>query len=148
MTRLASVAVPVPQLDLLTYRVPEGIETPAAGARVLVPMGTRTITGCVIGVDEMADEDPRAAADGLREIIDVLDGEAFLPADVLSLAAWVAEYYACGPGEAVAAAVPTMAWLESRRVISVTGEGLRAVAQGTAPPMRALLRGEDTGGDR
>ncbi len=138
MTRLASVAVPVPHLDLLTYRIPEGIETPAAGARVLVPMGTRTITGCVIGVAEAPDEDPRAAADGLRDVIDVLDGEAFVPADVLSLASWVAEYYACGPGEVVAAAVPTMAWLESRRVVSVTGEGLRALAEGTVPPMSAL----------
>ncbi len=84
MIRLASVAVPVPQLDLLTYRIPDGIETPAAGARVLVPMGTRTLTGCVIGTADVPDDDPRAAADGLRDIFDVLDGEAYVPADVLS----------------------------------------------------------------
>ena len=140
MTRLASVAVPVPQLDLLTYRIPDGIETPAAGARVLVPMGTRTLTGCVIAIDEVPDGDSRAAADGLRDIFDVLDGESYVPADVLALSAWVAEYYACGPGEVIAAAVPSMAWLESRRVVSVTSEGIRAVAEGAIPPISALAR--------
>ena len=91
MVRLASVAVPVPQIDLLTYRIPEGVETPASGARVLVPVGTRTLTGCVIGTEEVPGEDPHAASDSLRDIFDVLDGEAYLPADVLALTAWVAE---------------------------------------------------------
>ena len=140
MTRLAYVAVPVPQLDRLTYRIPDGIDTPATGARVLVPMGSRTLTGCVMGTEEVPDGDPRAMADGLRDVFDLLDGEAYVPAAVLSLATWVAEYYACGPGEVIAAAVPSMAWLESRRVVSITGEGLRAVAEGPAPPLSVLAR--------
>jgi primosomal protein N' (replication factor Y) len=140
MARLASVAVPVPQIDLLTYRVPEDVDTPAAGARVLVPMGSRTVTGCVIGTDEADDDDPRAAGEGLRDIVDVLDGEPYLPSEVLSLAAWVAEYYACGPGEAVAAAAPPMTWIESRRVVAVTEAGVRAASGGTEPPLSALAR--------
>jgi len=140
MTRLASVAVPVPQLDLLTYRIPDGIDTPVVGARVLVPVGARTITGCVTGTVEVAGDDPRAVADGLRDIIDLLDGEAYLPADVVALAGWVADYYACGPGEAVGAAVPPMAWLESRRVVAITDEGSRALAGGPGPPLSALAR--------
>ena len=35
------VAVPVPSLDLLTYRVPDRHAAPAVGARVVVPLGTR-----------------------------------------------------------------------------------------------------------
>jgi len=140
MVRLASVAVPVPQIDLLTYRIPEGVETPASGARVLVPVGTRTLTGCVIGTEEAPGEDPRAASDNLRDIVDVLDGEAYLPADVLSLTAWVAEYYACGPGEVVAAAVPSMIWLGSRRVVAITDDGVLAAAGGSALPLGALAR--------
>jgi primosomal protein N' (replication factor Y) len=140
MARLASVAVPVPQLDLLTYRIPEGIDTPALGARVLVPMGSRTVTGCVTAMDDVADEDPRASADGLRDIIDVLDGEAFVSAGVLSLASWVADYYACGAGEVIAAAVPSVAWLESRRVVSVTADGRRALAEETPSSLSGLAR--------
>ena len=139
MARLASVAVPVPQLDLLTYRIPDGLDTPVVGARVLVPVGARTVTGCVTTAEEVADDDPRATAEGLRDLLDVIDGEPYLPADVLALAAWVSEYYACGPGEVVAAAVPPMAWLESRRVVAVTEAGVRAAADGAAPP----LAGED-----
>ena len=37
------VAVPVPFLDLLTYRVPDGVDRPCVGARVLVPLGTRQV---------------------------------------------------------------------------------------------------------
>src|SRR5688572_22109722 len=43
------VAVPVPALDALTYRVPDELPMPAIGARVLVPLGTRIVTGLVVG---------------------------------------------------------------------------------------------------
>jgi hypothetical protein len=33
----------------------------------------------------------------------------------VSLALWVAEYYACGAGEAIGAAMPPRAWIESER---------------------------------
>ena len=138
MTRLVSVAVPVPQVDLLTYRVPDGLEGPVVGARVLVPVGARTVTGCAMDAQQVADDDPRATAEGLRELIDVLDGDAYLPADVLALAAWVAEYYLCGPGEVVGAAVPPMAWLESRRVVAITDAGIRAAAEGASPPLTGV----------
>jgi primosomal protein N' len=45
---LASVAVPVPFLDILTYRVPDGVPLPARGARVVVPLGKRSVTGIVV----------------------------------------------------------------------------------------------------
>ncbi len=46
--RLIAVAVPVPMLDALTYHVPEGFAMPTIGARVLVPLGNRTLTGIVV----------------------------------------------------------------------------------------------------
>ena len=50
--KLVQVAVPVPALDPLTYSVPEG-DPPPVGARVVVPVGARTMTGIV--VDHPAD---------------------------------------------------------------------------------------------
>src|SRR6478672_9285673 len=47
--RLIQVAVPVPQLDALTYAVPPEFPDPVPGARVLVPLGKRTLTGVVVG---------------------------------------------------------------------------------------------------
>jgi selenocysteine lyase/cysteine desulfurase len=37
-----AVAVPVPGLGLLSYRVPEGVPMPPKGARVLTPLGNRS----------------------------------------------------------------------------------------------------------
>jgi primosomal protein N' (replication factor Y) len=98
------VAVPVPGLGLLTYRLPPGLPVPAKGARVAVPLGTRTVVGCV--VESRADA---PAGTDLRDVAAVLDDEAFLPADIVDLALWVGEFYACGPGDALTVAMPPSA---------------------------------------
>ncbi|HEX5475437.1 MAG TPA: primosomal protein N' [Vicinamibacterales bacterium] len=121
--RLIQVAVPVPALDLLTYSVPDGLPLPAAGARVLVPLGTRTVTGLVVSADPAAAtpaSDPAASA---KDVIDVLDDEPFLPEAIVGLSRWLAEYYACGVGEAIATAMPPRAWIESARHAAITDAG-------------------------
>ena len=57
--------------------------------------------------------DPRN--DSFKDILEVLDSEPFLNSDVVALVQWVSEYYACGIGEAIAAAMPPRAWIESER---------------------------------
>jgi hypothetical protein len=73
--RFVAVAVPIPQLDALTYRVPDGVPMPPVGARVRVPIGTRVVTGCVVGPAE-------AAASGVeaKDLLEVLDETPFIPA--------------------------------------------------------------------
>ena len=44
MTALASVAVPLPHVDLLTYRIPAHLDVPVTGARVLVPVGVLAVS--------------------------------------------------------------------------------------------------------
>ena len=56
-------------------------------------------------------------------MIDVLDSVPFLPPDVVRLATWVADYYASGAGEALAAAMPPRAWIESERYAQITEPG-------------------------
>jgi primosomal protein N' (replication factor Y) len=122
--RLVTIAVPVPSIGALTYRVPDSLTPPVPGARVLVPLGTRVLTGVVVSVNP----EPRDPSAATKDIIDVLDGEAFLPPDVLRLVQWVAEYYACGAGEALSAAMPPRAWIESERHAHITDEGRRRLA--------------------
>jgi primosomal protein N' (replication factor Y) (superfamily II helicase) len=129
---LVRVAVPVPALDSLTYSLPDGLSIPVVGARVLVPLGTRILTGCV--VDRVDAREPAAAT--IKPVIEVLDDEPFLPPDVVRLATWVAEYYACGIGSALAAAMPPMAGASTAggggrgfrtvRVAALTVQGLEA----------------------
>jgi primosomal protein N' (replication factor Y) len=133
--RLVSVAVPIPALDLLTYRVPDHCAVPVRGARVVVPLGRRTLTGIVVG------ESPPLKADiDLRDVERVLDDSAFLPGDVLDLAAWVADYYLAGPGAALAVAMPPQA-LTNRvdafrtvRWVHLTAEGLDVAERLTIGP--------------
>ena len=99
--RLISVAVPVPQLGVLTYAVPAEYAIPPKGARVVVPVGPRTLTGVVLGEAAAAD-----TAFTIKPIKRVLDDHAFVPADVVKLTEWVSEYYLAGPGATLAAALP------------------------------------------
>ncbi|MEO5897483.1 MAG: primosomal protein N' [Vicinamibacterales bacterium] len=133
--RLVHVAVPVPAIEALTYSVPDSLPFPVTGARVLVPLGSRILTGLVIGV-------PAGDVVDIKEIIDVLDSTPFLPADVLKLTAWVAEYYACGAGDAMSAAMPPRAWIESERHAQITDAGLEQEAgeRGLRGEILAALR--------
>jgi primosomal protein N' (replication factor Y) len=99
---IVGVAVPVPGLGLLSYRGPS--PGPPKGARVTVPLGTRHVTGVV--VEPAATAPPDA---DLRAIVEVIDAEPFLPPDIVDLALWVGEYYACGPGDALTIAMPPSA---------------------------------------
>ena len=123
-----SVAVPVPALGLLTYRVAPGQAMPVPGARVIVPLGPRKLTGVAVGQVSAADSSFK-----LKDIIQVLDAGAFVPPDVVKLTQWVSEYYLAGPGAALAAALPPYG-LSNRvdrfktvRVVALTAEGSRHV---------------------
>ena len=98
--RIIAVGVPVPGLGLLSYRAPAA--TPLhKGARVRVPIGTRSVIGCIA---DLHGEAPSGAE--LRDIIEVIDDHAFVPPSVVDLALWIGEYYASGPGGALALAMP------------------------------------------
>ena len=133
MSRVVSVAVPVPALTLLSYEVPEALPLPQIGARVLVPLGTRLVTGCVV----RRTADP--AVTTLKPLVDVFDPEPMLPAEVVDLALWVSEYYACGPGEAVAAAMPPRAWVVSERQARITDAGVTALGGQPGASRHAVL---------
>jgi primosomal protein N' (replication factor Y) (superfamily II helicase) len=121
LSRLVSVAVPVPFLDLLTYRVPDDLVTPARGARVIVPLGKRRVTGVAVG--ETEEPGLPSSADSIKDIHDIVDDDAFLPDHIVGLALWVAEYYACGAGDAIAAAMPPPRHEKTVRAVSLTAQG-------------------------
>jgi len=128
------VAVPVPNLDLLTYSVPDAMPAPAVGARVVVPLGPRVVTGVVVEATRENPE-PRVALKPIRQI---LDDESFVPPDVVALARWTAEYYAAGVGDTIPALLPPMARggradaHKTTRVASITAAGISALEQDPA----------------
>ncbi len=123
--RSVSVAVPVPGLPALTYRVPAHLDIPEPGTRVLVPVGTRQVTGFVVPaagtVASASNQQP--ATSNLRDVVEILDPSPLLPREIVDLALWTADYYLAGPGEALATAMPPQSAVFTKRVAQLTEAG-------------------------
>jgi len=98
------VAVPSPLHRLFDYLPPEGSANPTwrPGQRLAVPFGSRTLTAIVIEVAQSSELAPAR----LRRAQAVLDPDPLLPASLLLLLRWVADYYQHPPGEVYPAAFP------------------------------------------
>jgi primosomal protein N' (replication factor Y) (superfamily II helicase) len=137
--RLVRVAVPIPKQDRYVYSLPDG-ESPEAGLRVLVPLGRRRLWGTVL---EEADAAPRGVH--VRSIAGIPEPRIQLPPEIVSLCSWVAEYYAAGLGETLAAAAPTLAALTRRAPRAGEDESDAGGAwHATPPPARNALNPEQT----
>lgn len=138
------VVLNVPRLQSLTYRVPESlVEVLVPGMRVMVPLGRRRMTGYVI-------ETPRRLpVNGmvLRDVITVLENEPALTSELIGLTQWVAEYYCCGWGEAIRAALPGVRERKSIERIRLSEAGKREAvleAAGLGLPGLGLERKESS----
>jgi primosomal protein N' (replication factor Y) len=105
----------IPAVDALTYRVPsslEGVVTP--GKRVVVPLGTRRVTGLVTSIDDAA-----PAGVDCREIDDVLDSEPLFTDELLKLLDWMAGYYGSSFAEVASLAIGRGLTASSRRTVEL-----------------------------
>ncbi len=108
---IVQVALPLPLTQVFTYRVPpEWQEAVRPGCRVLVPFGQRQLTGVVV-----PEPPPDPLPSSLKPILDVLDDRPALTEELLRLTRWMADYYVCGWGEVIRAALPPGLDIESRR---------------------------------
>ncbi|HET6567394.1 MAG TPA: primosomal protein N', partial [Rhodothermales bacterium] len=124
MALLAEVILPLPLEQTYTYVIPEALEPYALpGCRVLVPFGSRRLTGLIAEARGCDHE-----TDGLRAIEDVLDEEPSLTAELLRLTKWISAYYVCGWGEAVKAALPTGTDVEGDYVVRLVSHGANGEA--------------------
>ncbi len=132
--RTVRVVVPLPVDQTYTYRVPEDLRDEArVGCRVVVPFGSRRLTGMIV-----EEEVPVEAGYTLKSLLDVLDDEPAFTDEMLRLTRWIADYYVCGWGEVVKAALPSGTDVASRWVLVRTG----TPCDGWAGPeaARAVLR--------
>ena len=95
------VAVALPVWGTFTYRTHTGLLSSAVpGRRVLVPFGTRRVTGYVLGPAKAV------PANELKAILDVLDDEPLFTADLIPFFRWIADYYIYPIGEVIRGALP------------------------------------------
>ena len=86
--RLVDVVLPLAMHDVLTYRVPAAMPMPAVGARVLVPLGKKSVTGVVL----RSHPEPLPKELRLRDLESLLDDAPLVTDHQLSLWQWIASY--------------------------------------------------------
>jgi primosomal protein N' (replication factor Y) len=94
----------IPSNQVFTYKA-DGKGGAAMGKRAMVPFGRREALGYIIG----GRESPPAGvkAESLKSVRRVVDGEPHFDEKDLELARWISGYYFCGPGQALAAMIPS-----------------------------------------
>ncbi len=104
-TSYAEVAVPLHVFQTFTYRLtPEQTGQAEVGARLVVPLGRSVVTGYILG---LSDEPTAALVESdIKDAKELLDETPVCGPEILQLARWVADYYACPIGEVIKAALP------------------------------------------
>ena len=121
------VAVAAPLRNCLTYGHPEGQNAHlTAGIRVLVPLGNRLVTGYVLG---LADIDQQEGKFKIKQIVDVLDLEPVFPASLIPFYRWIARYYHYPPGEVIRTALPGSLIVRSGRKIILHEAGREKIGE-------------------
>ncbi|WP_260706013.1 replication restart helicase PriA [Edaphobacter flagellatus] len=126
MPLYCDVALPVPLDQTFTYAV-NGV-APVVGARVLVPFSGQRLMGLVMRVHDEAPADDFE----IKPVQQVLDDAAILPAELMELAQWIAQYYVAPLGEVLRGMLPLGAEVKRHFVYSLTDVGRKVLFEGAA----------------
>ncbi len=115
--RYADVAVAIPHSRPFTYLVPDEMGKINIGTRVRVSLGKRQAVGYIVGF-------PAQCEFPVKPLLEAMDREAVLDEDLLEFSKWISNYYNCGWGEAIRAALPPgmdgkqqrMVWLNAYNI--------------------------------
>lgn len=126
--RYCDVAVPVPLDRLYTYSVPAHLAgMTAAGSRVAVPFGSRTLHGVVMSVHGQR---PEFRTKPVRKLLGEVPA---LSAELLDLGRWIARYYCAPLGEVLRTMLPPSIDIRTKKVVSITAAGDDRLARADLP---------------
>ena len=118
------VSLPVPLARAFTYSLPETLRHRAKpGCRIVVPFGSRKMTGVIL---KAHNHPPEVET---KEALRLLDEEPVFDAKLLDLGRWVAEYYCAPLGDVLRAMVPLGGEVRKSRVWTLTDRGHEIVRQ-------------------
>src|SRR5580698_11901 len=135
--RFLRVAVPSPLHGDFDYLPPPGVDVSALapGVRLKLPFGRREVVGVLLETSA----EPQVAEMKLKAAKRLLDETPVIPADMLALARWAADYYRHPIGEVVQTLLPVL--LRQGRPATATGVSVwRLTAAGLAADVTALTR--------
>ena len=117
MEMYADVILPVPLNAAFTYAVPQALVADVrVGSRVLVQFGARHF---YTGIVETLHAEPPQTPD-VKEIAQLLDAEPVVRRPQLQLWHWLADYYLCGIGDVMKAALPAGLKVESETAVELS----------------------------
>lgn len=116
--RFVNVALPLPLMQPMTYRVPAGWPDVPRGSRVEAPFGRRRVMGVVVDADARPREDI-----AIKNLTAVLDEEPLVTERLLELALWVADYYIGPIGQATRLIAPPGGVRASKRLVRLKKAG-------------------------
>ena len=120
----ADVALPVPLDHPFTYLLPETLRHRVrTGCRLIVPFGSRKLTGVVVNTHEIQPSGP------VKEAFRLLDEEPVLEDHLISLGRWIASYYCAPIGEVLRVMTPLGGEMRSTKMYSLTDAGRDAARQ-------------------
>lgn len=117
------VALPLPVRQNFTYRLPEPFAIAKLGARVLVPFGRRTLTGYAVGFPSRLDPKAEFDESAIKDVLELIDDEPLITAEILELTRWSADYYAASWGEMLKASLPAGINAAVDQIVSITSKG-------------------------
>jgi primosomal protein N' (replication factor Y) len=114
--QFADIILPLAVKGKFTYLIPDELaENTRPGCRVVVQFGNRKLySGIVFSVNLKTDE-----AGVFKTIHDLLDLKPIINETQLKLWQWISDYYMCGIGEVMKAAMPSGFCLESDTELNV-----------------------------
>lgn len=115
MPRYCDVSLPVPLDQTFTYSLPLTLQHRVKpGVRVIVPFGTRKMTGVVLAIH---DNDPGMP---VKDAFRLIDPEPVLDDELIALGRWISGYYCSPLGEVLRSMLPLSAEIRSGKVYSLT----------------------------
>jgi len=135
------VAVALPVNHTFVYTVPDHLSpNVAAGKRVVVPFGGRTVIGYLMGSAE-----PKGEIQ-IRSILDLLDDRPIFPKEMIPFFRWIADYYFYPIGAVIKAALPGGLNPFNVSLLEITEKGKAALKEKILVPrekkiLKSLLDG-------
>ncbi len=134
------VSLPVPLDQPFTYSLPDTLRHRVrVGSRLIVPFGTRKLTGVIL---RCHDDPPGVAA---RDALRLIDSEPVLSAELLALGRWISGYYCSPLGDVLRGMLPLSSEIRRGKIWTLTDSGRDAARQlllDTSPddPVLQILR--------
>jgi len=120
-TLFVEVAVVLPVIGTYHYQVPVHLrQKVAVGRQVLVPFGSRRLTGYVLGLATSLSDELQAT---VRDVLQVSSEESYFNEADLPFYRWLSNYYLAPLGEVIQWVLPGGTSSSTRRVASVTDAG-------------------------